>query len=57
MTAALKQRSRTVPELASELDLDTSVVMWNLMAMKRYGLVAEGDRRGDYFEYSLVEKE
>lgn len=57
LKTALKAGPRTVPQLAAETELDSTSIMWHLMAMKKYGLVEEGQRRGDYFEYKLKEGE
>ncbi len=50
---ALGSGARTVPEIASESGLDSSAVMWHVMAMKRYGEVLEAGREGDYYTYQL----
>jgi DNA-binding transcriptional ArsR family regulator len=53
VTAALKQGPKTVSEIAAETGIESPVVMWHLMAMKKYGAVEEGTRKGDYFLYKL----
>ncbi len=55
LTAALKKGPRTIPELARETGIEERTVVWQVMAMKRYGLVVEGRRRGDCYEYALKE--
>ena len=55
IVTALKKGPRTVPDLAKETGLATKDAFWHLMAMRRYGLIAEGSRCGDYFEYVLKE--
>ena len=57
LTAALKKGPRTVPEIARETGIEPKAAMWHIMAMKKYGLVAEGERRGDFYEYALIAKE
>ena len=57
LSASLKQGPKTVPEIARETELDTVDVMWHLMALKRYGLIVEGEKKGDYLEYKLKEGE
>ena len=57
MTTALKQGPMTVPELASATGIPSQSVMWHLMAMRRYGAVADADRAGDYLKYALKEAE
>jgi predicted Rossmann fold nucleotide-binding protein DprA/Smf involved in DNA uptake len=49
----LKEEPRTVPALAEATGLPTQTVFWQLMAMKKYGKVAEGEQDGDYFQYRL----
>jgi predicted transcriptional regulator len=53
--AALKGGPKTVPELARATGLEPKAALWHVMAMRRYGMVVEGERRGDYFEYVLKE--
>jgi predicted transcriptional regulator len=55
ISAVLKTGPKTVPEIAAEMRLQTSIVLWHIMGMKRYGQILEGKQRGDYFEYSLKE--
>ncbi len=55
LTVALKSGPKTVPELAAAAGLDPKATLWHVMAMRRYGMVAEGKQRGDYFEYVLKE--
>jgi len=55
LTEALKKGQRTVPEIAAETGIESQVVMWHLMAMKRYGTVQEGTRKGEFFLYMLKE--
>ena len=47
---------RTVPELAAAAGLSTAETLWYVMAMKKYGQVAEGtkDRTETYYPYELV---
>jgi len=56
ITGTLKSGPKTVPEIAKEIGEDTSVVMWQVMAMKRYGDVFESGRSDRYFQYSLKEE-
>ncbi len=55
LTAALKKGPRTVPDLVQETGHEGKTVLWHLMAMRRYGQLLEGKRRGDYYEYQLKE--
>ena len=54
---ALQGGSRTVPEISSATGLDSRLVLFYVMAMKKYGEVVEGEERDSYFEYALKEKE
>ncbi len=53
--ATLKAGPATVPDIARKNGLDTAKVMWQLMAMKRYGEIVEGATKGDYYTYRLKE--
>jgi hypothetical protein len=57
ITEALKGGPRTVPEIAGVTQLPTQKVMWFVMAMKRYGTLAEVGRAGAYLQYGLKEAE
>ncbi|NLY01951.1 MAG: winged helix-turn-helix transcriptional regulator [Rhodopirellula sp.] len=54
---ALGQDPRTVPEIAAATDLPSHEVLWHLMAMRKYGMIVEGEARGDYYEYALSEEQ
>jgi predicted transcriptional regulator len=45
---------KTVPEIARASQISTSRALWFIMALKKYGLVVEGAKDGDYFKYQLV---
>jgi hypothetical protein len=53
LRASLAAGARTVPELASESGLAPGRVLWHLMAMRRYGEVAEAGERDRYVLYAL----
>lgn len=55
ITRLLKDGPRTVPSLAETTGLPTQTVFWHLMALKKYGKVAEGDLDDEYYQYRLVE--
>ena len=44
----------TVPELSDATGLPSPEVLWHVMAMKRYGMVNEQAKDGDYFRYVLA---
>jgi hypothetical protein len=52
---ALKSGPLTVPQIADRCQLDPSVVLWHLMAMRRYGEVLEGREQDGYLLYLLKE--
>jgi hypothetical protein len=53
ISAALEKGPHTIPEIAAASGLPSRKIMWHLMAMKRYGKIAEAGRAGDYFRYGL----
>lgn len=53
LRAALAGRALTVPELAAESGLAPGLALWHLMAMRRYGEVAEAGERDRYVLYAL----
>lgn len=44
----------TIPELAEKTGMSASEVLWLVMALKKYGQVAEGAKAGDYFKYQIT---
>jgi hypothetical protein len=52
---ALKEGPKTVPELAAECGAEASVVLWHLMAMRRYGHVQEAGQKDSYLRYAIKE--
>jgi len=55
LEGALKDGSKTIPQLASDTGIPSGEVMWHVMAMKKYGKILEHERAGDYFKYGLKE--
>ena len=53
---ALKGGPHTIPEIAAEAKLPSRQIVWHLMALKRYGKVAEMDLTGDYYRYGWKEE-
>ena len=51
----LAQGPKTIPDLAAITGLQSSVCVWHLMAMRKYGAVIEGPLAGDYCTYRLKE--
>jgi len=56
LTEALRECARTVPELSRATGLAPDEVFWHVMALRKAGRVADGEREGDYIRYVLVEK-
>ncbi|MEA3438660.1 MAG: transcriptional regulator [Chloroflexota bacterium] len=52
----IKDGSKTVPEIAEAVGLETHVVLWNLTVLKKYGDVSEAGMSGEYFLYGLTEE-
>jgi predicted Rossmann fold nucleotide-binding protein DprA/Smf involved in DNA uptake len=55
LLAALKDKPKTVPELAAATGLPSDRVMWFVAALKKYGIVAENGMSGDYPLYEKCE--
>ena len=45
----------TIPEVAEATGLPTTEAFWCVTAMKKYGVVGEREKDGDYFRYGLEE--
>lgn len=52
---ALKGGPRTVPEIAAQTGLPSHKVLWYVMALKKYGKIAEAGQAGDYYRYAWKE--
>jgi predicted transcriptional regulator len=53
---SLGKEDKTVPEVSNETDLPSHVVLWHLMAMKKYDLVEETELDGQYYRYQLKQE-
>ena len=53
---SIKNIYKTVPEISQLTDIPSHEVLWHLMAMKKYGMVIEGNERDGYYEYTLKEE-
>lgn len=51
----LKDKARTVPEIAEGTGLASAEVLWFIATLKKYGEIAERDKDGGYFRYSLAD--
>jgi predicted transcriptional regulator len=54
LRGAMKEGPKTVPEISEAVDLPSDVVLWHVVAMKKYDLVTEVGQDGDYYQYALV---
>ncbi len=50
----MNTEAKTVPEIAQATEILPSQVLWYVATMKKYGLVSEGEKDGDYFKYQLT---
>ena len=53
----LRERPKTVPEVAAEIGIPAERVLWYMAAFKKYGLVVENGMCGDYPLYKKAEEE
>jgi hypothetical protein len=53
LRTALGNGPRTSPQLARECNLPTPVVVWHVMAMRRYGEVLDGPEQDRQLLYTL----
>jgi hypothetical protein len=54
--AAVEDQALTIPATAEATDLPSELVLWHVMAMKKYGLIEEMGMDGDYYTYQLVKE-
>ncbi len=52
---ALGDAAHTVPEIAAAAGLPADEVLWHVTAMKKYGLVVETGKSGEYYLYQRVQ--
>jgi predicted transcriptional regulator len=52
---AMSDGPKTIPEITAATQLPGKVVMWHMIAMKKYNLVAEVGMSGSYYQYQLME--
>ena len=50
----LETADGTVPELAAATGMASDKVLWYLAAMKKYGQIAEKEKKGGYFRYAWI---
>lgn len=51
---AIRDEPKTVPEIAEIVGMPTNEVLWHIIAMKKYDIVAETGKCGEYYLYQLV---
>ncbi len=51
---ALSGDPKTIPELAEIMGMKTDTVLMYVSTLKRYGIIGEGPKDGDYFKYELT---
>jgi hypothetical protein len=56
ITSLLKDGPRTVPEISVATGMPTDLIFWHVIAMRKYGKVAEVELKVDYPAYRLVEE-
>jgi len=53
---SIREKAKTVPEIASEVDMATHEVLWYLTAFKKYDLVVEEGMCDEYVLYRRVQE-
>lgn len=53
---SLRERPKTVPEIAKEIEMPTHEVLWYVTSFKKYGIVRENGMCEDYPLYERVEE-
>jgi hypothetical protein len=52
---SIRERAKSVPEIAVEIEMPTHEVLWYLTGYKKYDIVIEDGMCGDYVLYKKVE--
>ena len=52
----LRERPKTVPEVATEIGMPAEKVLWYIASFKKYGLVIENGMCGDYPLFQKAEE-
>ena len=50
----ITDEAKTIPQIAQATDMPTSQVLLYIAGLKKYGIVVEADKDGDYFKYGLA---
>lgn len=56
LKGSIENAYRTVPEISKLTNIPSHEVLWHLMALKKYGIVIEGEEQDGYYEYTLKEE-
>jgi predicted transcriptional regulator len=56
ISQAMKGGAQTVPDIAGASGLPAHDVLWHITAMKKYDLVVETGKDGDYYSYALAQE-
>jgi hypothetical protein len=52
----LEGGAKTIPQIAAAAGLETEQVLLYVSGLRKYGAVAEGQKDGDYYTYTLVSR-
>jgi predicted transcriptional regulator len=52
--AQIGANAKTVPEIAQATAMSSAQVLLYISGLKKYGIVVEADKDGDYFKYRLA---
>lgn len=53
---AMQDGPKTIPQIAAAASLPADQVLWHVMAMKKYDLVREVGKDGEYYKYALAKE-
>ena len=56
ITQQLRNGPKIVPEIAEATGIPPHVVLWHITAMKKYGVIAEVGRCGEYYQYTMTKE-
>jgi Fic family protein len=51
---ALAEKGLTIPELSKVVGMETDTVLKYVSTLKKYGIIGEGPKNGEYFTYELL---
>ena len=52
--AQIKSEGKTIPQIARSTNLSTKLVLLYVATLRKYGVLTEGAKDGDYFTYQLA---